>query len=277
MNTFITETVESLKLHAVSLQHSLYFHLHIIFPLLEERTITQILAAALILLLLLILLLIIKLGSNVNEKLPDQIKSRITAAKEFVVPPEGPRFRKRDRIAFLGQKMVKRVKAAGSYIRGGQGRKRRALAKFAKRLLGQQTSPEGGGGIRSKLPLPLEYLEEAADGGGQEIMPQQLKFVLQNMRVFGHFEQPIFLEIVKYIEYITVPANQYLFKVREHCLHSISVPDTDPHVFGPPGSGSGSISLRCGSGSFLHPSVIKQNSKENLDFYCFLFSDFFDK
>jgi hypothetical protein len=265
MNTFITETMESLKLHAVSLQHSLYFHLHIIFPLLEEQTLTQILAAALILLLLLILLLIIKLGSNVNEKLPDQIKSRITAAKEFVVPPEGPRFRKRDRIAFLGQKMVKRVKAAGSYIRGGQGRKRRALAKFAKRLLGQQTSPEGGGGIRSKLPLPLEYLEEAADGGGQEIMPQQLKFVLQNMRVFGHFEQPIFLEIVKYIEYITVPANQYLFKVREHFSHSVkglftcqklmaflhcqyphkisfeslftSVGDpdpSDPYVFGPP-------------------------------------------
>jgi hypothetical protein len=46
------------------------------------------------------------------------------------------------------------------------------------------------------------------------MMPQQLKFVLQNMRVFGHFEQPIFLEIVKYIEYISVPANQYLFKVR---------------------------------------------------------------
>jgi hypothetical protein len=49
-----------------------------------------------------------------------------------------------------------------------------------------------------------------------------------------------------------------------------SVPD--PHVFGPPGSGS--ISQRCGSGSgsFHHPSIIKQNSKKNLDSYCFVTS-----
>jgi len=157
-----------------------------------------------------IFLLSWKLGKKVNEKIPDQIRNRIKSAKEFVVPSEGPRFRKRDKIAFIGQRMVKRVKAAGSYIRGGQGRKRKAFAKFAKRLLGQQISPENY--LKSKLPLPLEYLEENFDGGN-DVLPQQLKFVLQNMRVFGHFEQPIFLEIVKQIEYMSVPANQYLFQV----------------------------------------------------------------
>ncbi len=38
-----------------------------------------------------------------------------------------------------------------------------------------------------------------------------------------------------------------------------SVPDLDPpdpHVFGTPGSGSGSISQRYGSGSFFHPFII---------------------
>lgn len=151
-----------------------------------------------------------KFGNNVKEKIPNQIRNRIKSAKEFVVPSEGPRFRKRDKIAFLGQKMVKRVKAAGSLIRGGQGRKRKMIAKFAKRLLGQQMSPETL--QASKLPLPLEYLEEEVEPGN-EILPQQLKYVLQNMRVFGHFEQPIFLEIVKQIEYMSVPANQYLFQV----------------------------------------------------------------
>ncbi len=154
-----------------------------------------------------------KYGNNVKEKIPNQIRSRIKSAKEFVVPSEGPRFRKRDKIAFLGQKMVKRVKAAGSLIRGGQGRKRKMIAKFAKRLLGQQMSPETL--QASKLPLPLEYLEEEVEPGN-EILPQQLKYVLQNMRVFGHFEQPIFLEIVKQIEYMSVPANQYLFQVSPH-------------------------------------------------------------
>ncbi len=33
-------------------------------------------------------------------------------------------------------------------------------------------------------------------------------------------------------------------------------PNPDPRVFGPPGSGSGSISQRSGSGSFYHSAII---------------------
>ena len=153
-----------------------------------------------------------KMGKKVKEKIPENIKKKVIAAKEFVVPPSGPRFRKRDKIAFVGQKMVKRVQAAGSYIRGGQGRKRKAIAKFAKRLMGQDASPEIIG-QNFKLDLPLEYLEEDTFDLGAGKMPQQLRFVLQNMRVFGHFEHPIFLELVKQIEYLTVSTNQHLFKV----------------------------------------------------------------
>ena len=151
-----------------------------------------------------------------------------------------PRFRKRDKIAFEGQKMVKRVQAAGSYIRGGQGRKRKAIAKFAKRLMGQDASPEIIG-QNFKLDLPLEYLEEDTFDMGAGKMPQQLRwviflreikifdtsqkifavrFVLQNMRVFGHFEHPIFLELVKQIEYLTVSTNQHLFKVGDPVQYS---------------------------------------------------------
>ena len=153
-----------------------------------------------------------KMGKKVKEKIPENIKQKVIAAKEFVVPGSGPRFRKRDKIAFVGKRMANRVKAAGSFIRGGQGRKRKAIAKFAKRLLGQGSSPELMG-QHFKLDLPLEYLEEDTFDIGAGVMPQQLKFVLQNMRVFGHFEHPIFLELVKQIEYMTVSTNQYLFKV----------------------------------------------------------------
>ena len=153
-----------------------------------------------------------KMGKKVKEKIPENIKQKVIAAKEFVVPGSGPRFRKRDKIAFVGKRMANRVKAAGSFIRGGQGKKRKAIAKFAKRLLGQGGSPEILG-QHFKLDLPLEYLEEDTYDIGAGVMPQQLKFVLQNMRVFGHFEHPIFLELVKQIEYMTVSTNQYLFKV----------------------------------------------------------------
>ena len=118
-----------------------------------------------------------KMGKKVKEKIPENIKKKVIAAKEFVVPPSGPRFRKRDKIAFVGQKMVKRVQAAGSYIRGGQGRKRKAIAKFAKRLMGQDASPEIIG-QNFKLDLPLEYLEEDTFDLGAGKMPQQLRFVI---------------------------------------------------------------------------------------------------
>jgi len=178
-----------------------------------------------------------KMGKKVKEKIPDNIKKRVIAAKEFVVPSSGPRFRKRDKVAFMGQKMVKRVKAAGSYIRGGQGRKRRAIAKFAKRFLGQEGSPEIIG-QNFRLNLPLEYLEEEDYEAGSGIMPEQLRFVLQNMRVFGHFEHPIFLELVKQIEYMTVSTNQYLFKVGDPDENIFIVQSGLVNVYATDGDGS---------------------------------------
>ncbi len=44
------------------------------------------------------------------------------------------------------------------------------------------------------------------------------------------------------------PSNKHISTV----VHSVP----DPHVFGPPGSGS--ISQRCVSGSFYHPSIVKK-------------------
>lgn len=161
-----------------------------------------------------------KMAIKVKEKIPEPVRAalhrQVSTIKEFVVPTSGPRFRKRDKISFMGQKLVKRVKAAGNYVKGGQymqGRKRRAIAKFAKRWLGgHQISPETIG-LKFRSPMPLEYLEEDNNLGGHGVLPEQLKFVLQNMRVFGHFEQPIFLELLNKIEYISVPANQFLFRV----------------------------------------------------------------
>jgi hypothetical protein len=41
-------------------------------------------------------------------------------------------------------------------------------------------------------------------------------------------------------------------------------PDLDPHVFGPPGSGAGSISQRYGSGSFPFPIKMFSGLKDCL-------------
>ena len=67
--------------------------------------------------------------------------------------------------------------------------------------------------------LPGGYLEEEGStqdgevgpGGG---VPEALVLVLKSLRVFGHFEHSILLEIMKSIEYISLRQNDYLFKVR---------------------------------------------------------------
>ncbi len=56
----------------------------------------------------------------------------------------------------------------------------------------------------------------------------------------------------------TVPSRYWT----NYSLISVADPDPDPYVFWPPGSGSDS----------LDPSIIKQNSKKNLNSYCFVTS-----
>jgi hypothetical protein len=56
-------------------------------------------------------------------------------------------------------------------------------------------------------------------------------------------------------------------------MKMLSTSVADPLVFGPPGSGSGSISQRYGSGSFYYLFINKQKySKYYLYSYCFVTS-----
>jgi hypothetical protein len=48
-------------------------------------------------------------------------------------------------------------------------------------------------------------------------------------------------------------------------------PEQDPIGFGPPGSGSGSVSQSL-RGTDPDPSIVKQNNKKNLDSYYFVTS-----
>ncbi len=65
-----------------------------------------------------------------------------------------------------------------------------------------------------------------------------------------------------------------IYKGEKNRLGSVSDPDpnTDPDVFGPPGSGSGSISLRHGSGSFFPQAKIVR--KTSIPTVLLLFFDF---
>lgn len=49
-----------------------------------------------------------------------------------------------------------------------------------------------------------------------ERMPPDALYMLQSIRVFGHFEKPVFLKLCKHTEIINLAAGNYLFKIGDH-------------------------------------------------------------
>lgn len=59
---------------------------------------------------------------------------------------------------------------------------------------------------------PAEYLEEMTGEIGDRVPPDAL-YMLQGIRIFGHFEKPIFLKLCKHTEIISLQTNDLLFKI----------------------------------------------------------------
>ncbi|KAL3280386.1 hypothetical protein HHI36_017872 [Cryptolaemus montrouzieri] len=114
------------------------------------------------------------------------------------------RFRKRDKALFYGRKMLRKVKNIS-----GQGKKRKMVMKFARRIL--QLKKESDTEQLKVIEPPQEYLQE--DMLSDDRMPPDALFMLQSIRVFGHFEKPIFLKLCKHTEILNVNAGSYLFKI----------------------------------------------------------------
>lgn len=152
---------------------------------------------------------------KIVHKIRSDARHHVKAVKEFVVPSQGPRFRKRDKIEFMSRRVFRNAKAVGSLIRGGQGRKRKAMAKLVKKVFSNSSKSPSQTVI---MPgLPDEYLAEEDDLDLQEdtTVPRTLLLVLKSLRVFGHFDNKIFVELMKNIEYITLRQHDSLFKIGE--------------------------------------------------------------
>lgn len=124
------------------------------------------------------------------------------------------RFRKRDKMLFYGRRMLRKVKSISN---SGQGRKRRAVMRFARKLL--QLKKEAAPEQLKVLEPPAEYLEE--DLTSDDRVPPDALYMLHSIRVFGHFEKPVFLMLCKHTEILNLPAGSFLFKVG----------DTDENVY----------------------------------------------
>ncbi|XP_052867526.1 neuropathy target esterase sws isoform X1 [Anopheles cruzii] len=136
----------------------------------------------------------------------EQFTSPNLSKRSYAVSQQ--RFRKRDKMMFYGRRMLRKVKTISGQAYSGQGKKRRAVVRFARNLLLRKdaTPPQ-----RHVIEPPAEYLEEASDGSGR--VPPDALYLLQSIRIFGHFDTPVFLKLCKHTEILDLSAGESLIKV----------------------------------------------------------------
>ncbi|KAH8419963.1 hypothetical protein KR009_004462 [Drosophila setifemur] len=145
-------------------------------------------------------------------RLRDEIARSLSAVTSSSGGDLRPRFRKRDKMLFYGRRMLRKMKnVSGQMYSSGKGYKRRAVMRFARRILQLR---------RDNMPLemrtvepPAEYLEETIEGSDR--VPPDALYMLQSIRIFGHFEKPVFLRLCKHTQLLELMAGDYLFKITD--------------------------------------------------------------
>ncbi|XP_066994336.1 neuropathy target esterase sws isoform X2 [Anabrus simplex] len=190
-----------------------------------------------------IILALIRKWKNQGSSAMAIVAEFLPEVKEFVgVGSTRPRFRKRDKVLFYGRKMLRKVKSISGQVHGGQGKKRRLVMRFARKLLQlkKDTTP-----MQLKvLEPPAEYLEEDVTSKDDQRVPPDALYMLQSIRIFGHFEKPIFLKLCKHTEIINLPAGSYLFKIGDADENVYVVQNGKINVF-ITGSDGSVITLKC--------------------------------
>uniref|UniRef100_A0A8V5H089 Uncharacterized protein n=1 Tax=Melopsittacus undulatus TaxID=13146 RepID=A0A8V5H089_MELUD len=134
--------------------------------------------------------------------------------------PESPRycFRKRDKMLFYGRKIMRKVSQSTSSLMASticstsrpRMKRRLRMLNLARRFLHlQKELPK----LQMKEPSPV--LLEADLGefdAGSSHLPSEVLFMLKNVRVLGHFEKPVFLELCKHMVFQQCHQGEYVFR-----------------------------------------------------------------
>uniref|UniRef100_A0A8C2I4Q7 lysophospholipase n=1 Tax=Cyprinus carpio TaxID=7962 RepID=A0A8C2I4Q7_CYPCA len=131
------------------------------------------------------------------------------------LPPKY-RFRKRDKVLFYGRKIMRKVSQSTSSLVGSTSSSRPRLKKKQKMLNIAKKI------LRFKKEVPILQMKEPppsvleADLTEFDVanshLPSEVLYMLKNVRVLGHFEKPLFLELCKHMVFLQFQQGEYVFR-----------------------------------------------------------------
>ncbi|XP_068209771.1 neuropathy target esterase sws isoform X2 [Palaemon carinicauda] len=185
--------------------------LSLIWGYIEENPAGFILATCILIVWFVLMMCRLRTASpkELTDEIKRELKNKVDDVKDFVGVGTRPRFRKRDKIYFYGRKMLRKVKA------------NIPTRPLPSRLLARRLARQFLGKNERESPQ-LEVIEPAAEYLQEDLIhldpgvPAEFVFMLRNIRVFGHFDMPLFLELCKSVQTVHLYKGQPLFSIGEN-------------------------------------------------------------
>ncbi|NXC16301.1 PLPL7 protein, partial [Corythaeola cristata] len=140
---------------------------------------------------------------------------RVKRSKQLQPHVPQYRFRKRDKMMFYGRKIMRKVTTlpnslVGNTVPRQRMRKRAKVLSLAKRIL--RIKKECPTLQRKEPPPSLLEADLTEFDVKNSHLPSEVLYMLKNVRVLGHFEKPLFLELCKQMFFVQFHEGEYVFR-----------------------------------------------------------------